>query len=312
MATVAITVTPVNDAPVANPDSFMAGFDTPLTISQATLLANDTDVDSATLTVISVAQVSGTHGSPAMSGSDVLFTPETGFTGSTTFLYTISDGMLTANGTVTVTIGADSAPVAVDDVAMTDEDVMATIADTALLANDSDPEHQTLAISAVGNAVHGTVAHSGSQVSFLPDANFNGSGSFEYTVTDGLLTAVGTVVVTVNAVDDPPVAIDDVATVAEGVAANAIDVLANDTDIDGGPKAIASVTQPPNGTAAILAGGASIAYTSATGYCNDVPNAARDTFTYTLTPGGATATVAVKVTCACGLRKSTDFVVGSN
>jgi hypothetical protein len=88
-------------------------------------------------------------------------------------------------------------------------------------------------------------------------------------------------------------------------------VLANDTDIDGGPRAVATVTQPGHGTAAIV-GGTSVTYASATGYCNDVPNAARDTFTYTLMPGGSTATVAVKVTCACGLKKSTDFVVGSN
>lgn len=309
-ATVSITVTPVNDAPVANPDSFTASFDVPLTIAQSTLLANDTDVDSTTLTVTSVAPATGGHGTPAMSGGDVVFTSEAGFAGTTTFLYTVSDGQLSAQGTVTVQVGADQPPSAADDTANTDEDVTATIADATLLANDTDPEHHTLAVSAVGNAQHGTVSHTGTQVSFVPDANYNGPASFEYTITDGTLTSTATVAITVAAVDDPPVAVDDAATVDESATATVIDVLANDTDIDGGPKTIASIGTAAHGNAS-LAGGV-ISYSSGIGYCNGVPNGAADTFTYTLMPGGATATVSVRVTCACGLKKSTDFVVGSN
>ena len=62
--------------------------------------------------------------------------------------------------------------------------------------------------------------------------------------------------VTVTCVDDPPVASTTRPTVTEDAAATAIDVLANDTDIDGGPKSIASVTQPANGTVAITAAAA--------------------------------------------------------
>jgi len=309
-ANVAITVTPVNDAPVANPDSFTAAFGVPLTIAQSTLLANDTDVDSTTLTITDVAAAPGGHGTPTMSGSDVVFTPEAAFAGSTTFVYTISDGKLTAQATVTVQVGADQPPSATDDTVATDEDVTAAIADATLLANDTDPEHHTLAVSDVGNALHGTVSHTGTQVSFVPDANYNGPASFDYTISDGTLTSTAHVAVTVNAIDDPPVAVDDVATVDESATATAIDVLANDTDIDGGPKAIASIGTAAHGNAS-LAGGV-ISYSSGAGYCNGVPNGAADTFTYTLAPGGATATVSVRVTCACGLKKSTDFVVGSN
>jgi len=310
-ATVALTITAVNDAPVAVADSFAAAFETPLVIPAAMLLANDSDVDGTALTVTAVTALADGHGSADKAGTSVTFTPEHGFQGAAKFMYTVSDGTLTAQAMVTVSIGADAAPVATDDAISTDEDVTATIPDTMLLANDTDPEHQTLMISAVGNAAHGTVTHIGTQVSFVPDAEFSGTASFDYTVTDGLLTDSGTVTLTVNAVDDPPVAVDDVALVAEGVVATAFDLLANDTDIDGGPKAIASVTQPGHGTAAVV-GGISVTYASATGYCNDTPNTARDTFTYTLMPGGSTATVTVKVTCACGLKKSTDFVVGSN
>ena len=309
-ATVAITVTPVNDAPVANPDSFTAAFGVPLTIAQATLLANDTDIDSTTLTVTSVAAAAGGHGTPTMNGTDVVFASEAGFAGSTTFTYTISDGQLSAQGTVTVQIGADQPPRATDDAVTTDEDVTAAIADATLLANDTDPEHHTLAVSDVGNALHGTVSHAGTQVSFVPDANYNGPASFDYTITDGTLTSTAHVAITVNAVDDPPVAVDDAVTLDESATATTIDVLANDTDIDGGPKAVASIGTAAHGNASFLGG--VISYSSGIGYCNGVPNGAADTFTYTLTPGGATGTVSVRVTCACGLKKSTDFVVGSN
>ena len=91
-----------------------------------------------------------------------------------------------------------------------------------------------------------------------------------------------------------PVAVDDTATVAEDSGANPINVLANDTDIDGGPKTITSVTQPAHGTVAITGGGTGLTYTPDANYCND--GSPTDNFTYTLN-GGSTATVAVTVTC---------------
>ena len=89
--------------------------------------------------------------------------------------------------------------------------------------------------------------------------------------------------------DDPPTAVDDAATVAEDSAATTIDVLANDTDVDGGPKTIASVTDPANGTVVITGGGDRASPTRRT---RTTATTARrpDTFTYTLN-GGSTATV---------------------
>ena len=83
---------------------------------------------------------------------------------------------------------------------------------------------------------------------------------------------------------------------AEDAAATAIDVLANDTDVDGGPKTIASVTQPANGTVVITGGGTGLTYQPDANYCNSPPGTTPDTFTYTLN-GGSTATVSVTVTC---------------
>lgn len=98
--------------------------------------------------------------------------------------------------------------------------------------------------------------------------------------------------------DAPPAAADDGATVAEDATATAIDVLANDTDADGGPLAVASVTQPANGRVSIAAGGSGLTYRPDRDYCTS--GGPTDDFTYALAPGGDTATVAVTVTCAPG------------
>ncbi|WP_430645155.1 beta strand repeat-containing protein [Agromyces sp. GXS1127] len=97
--------------------------------------------------------------------------------------------------------------------------------------------------------------------------------------------------------DVPPTAIDDTATVAEDTSASAIDVLANDVDPDAGPISIDQVTQPSNGTVVIAAGAAYLTYAPDADYCTDPPGTTTDDFTYTLAPGGSTATVAMTVTC---------------
>ena len=82
-----------------------------------------------------------------------------------------------------------------------------------------------------------------------------------FTVTDDTArTGSDTKAITVTAVDDPPTAVNDSATVLEDAAATAITVLTNDTDVDGGPKTIGSVTQPANGTVAITGGGTGLTY----------------------------------------------------
>jgi Ca2+-binding RTX toxin-like protein len=96
-------------------------------------------------------------------------------------------------------------------------------------------------------------------------------------------------------IDDPPTALDDAAMVAENDPATTIDVLANDQNADGGPMTIGSVVQPANGTVAVAGDGLSLTYEPDPGYCNG--GSPTDDFTYSLSPGGSTATVAVTVTC---------------
>jgi hypothetical protein len=101
---------------------------------------------------------------------------------------------------------------------------------------------------------------------------------------------------TVDCLDDPPVAKNDSATVTKNSGATAIPVMSNDTDVDGGPMAILSVTQPAHGAVATSGGGAVLTYKPKRKYCNNPPGTNKDTFKYTLN-GGSTATVSMTVNC---------------
>jgi len=103
--------------------------------------------------------------------------------------------------------------------------------------------------------------------------------------------------VTVSCVDDAPTAARDARTVDEDAPATSFDVLANDSDPDGGPKTIAAVTQPANGTVVRAGDGSNLSYRPNAGYCNSQSGGTPDTFTYTLN-GGSQATVSVTVSCA--------------
>ncbi|HEY9626485.1 MAG TPA: FG-GAP-like repeat-containing protein [Coleofasciculaceae cyanobacterium] len=100
-----IGVNNLNEAPDAVNDSgFTANQSSPKVIASADLLANDTDPDAGTtLSITGVGNAVG--GSVALSGSTVVFTPNTSFSGTASFVYTVSDGSLTDTATVTLAVG---------------------------------------------------------------------------------------------------------------------------------------------------------------------------------------------------------------
>ncbi|MBL8625624.1 MAG: tandem-95 repeat protein [Myxococcales bacterium] len=288
-AVLEIVVTPVNDAPVAVADVLAAVEDQVQTIPMSTLLANDTDVDGDVLVVTAVADATG--GTATIGDASIAFTPAANFTGDATFTYTVSDGAATATATVTLQFGpANDPPVAVDDSGTTAEDAPLAIAASALLANDTDPEGQTLTVTAVGNPTNGTVALAGGTVTFTPTANVSGAASFQYTVSDGAATDTGLVTVTITAVNDPPVAVDDARTTAEDtpLAITATSLTANDTDVDGGALTVTAVGNPTNGTVGLAGGTVTFTPTA------NVSGTA--SFEYTVSDGAATDTGLVTVT----------------
>ena len=117
-ATVSVTVTAVNDNPVANDDSATTEEDVAVT----NLVANDTDIDGDSLSIESVGTAS--NGSVVNNGNGtVTYTPNAGFFGSDSFTYVVSDGSATDTATVRVTVTeVTNAPVAVDDTATVAED----------------------------------------------------------------------------------------------------------------------------------------------------------------------------------------------
>ncbi len=172
----------VNQPPVASNDSAATVEDTPVTIA---VLANDWDPDSDTLTVTSVTQ--GANGAVTINaGGSVTYTPGAGFTGTDSFGYTVSDGQGgSASATVTVTVNAalNAPPVAVDDSSTTAPGTPVTI---PVLANDSDPDGDTLTVVAATQGAKGTVAvNADGTITYTPGRKAKGSDSFTYTIEDG-------------------------------------------------------------------------------------------------------------------------------
>ncbi|MBI2399475.1 MAG: tandem-95 repeat protein [Deltaproteobacteria bacterium] len=183
IATVSITVTPVNDAPVAAYENVTTAFNTPIIVNA---LANDTDPDGDVLSVaaITTAPVSGT----AVINPDNTFTytPNAGFAGSDRFFYTATDGTLTSNAArVYVTVRANQLPVAVIDYADTRLNTQVVI---DLAANDYDPDGTIVrsSLTILTNPGRGgSVVNNGDgTVTFTPLSGFAGSDYFYYNIKD--------------------------------------------------------------------------------------------------------------------------------
>ncbi|WP_376690798.1 tandem-95 repeat protein [Wenzhouxiangella sp. EGI_FJ10409] len=312
-ATVTITINGVNDAPTANDDAYMTDEDIELVVPVPGVLGNDDDVDTGdTLTAVLDADVSNGALNLNADGS-FSYTPAADFNGTDSFTYHANDGSAdSATVTVTITVNAvnDAPSFTAGNPPAVDEDAGAQTVNGWVTSFDPGPNEggQSVLAYTVSNVSNGALFSTGPTVdtagnlSYTPAADAFGTSEFDVAVQDDGGTANGgtdtspvqTFTITVNPVDDPPVAVDDATTLTEDDPATTIDVLANDTDIDGGPISVTGVTQPANGSVAITNAGADLTYEPDPDYCND--GSPTDEFAYTLN-GGSTATVAVTVTC---------------
>lgn len=293
-ATVAVTVNPVNDPPVANPDSASTDEDVPVVI---TVTANDSDVD-GNLNPASASVVSGpSHGSITGNGDGTFtYTPSPDYHGNDSFIYQVcdSDGAC-SQATVTIAVASlNDPPVANDDSFETQEDVPATI---NVAGNDVDVDGNLVisSILVLSSPIHGTLTNNeNGSILYTPYPNYNGPDGFSYQICDseGQCDSA-TVSIIVTSVNDPPVALDNGYVTPQDTAltiAAPEGVLTNDSDIDGDALTTSAPASTNFGGSVALDSDGSFSYTPAAGF------AGYDTFTYKVSDGnGGTDTAVVTI-----------------
>ena len=303
VATVTVTVDPINDGPEAIDDQETMSPGTTLTSSVVPNDIPDPEGDNLTYTV-----VSGTAPNPTTEGSltfnpdgSYSFTPVGGFLGTVTFQYQVCDdgspsGCSTA--VVSITVTSNIPPVADNDDAIITEDNPVTIfiingdvdADGTLnpfeivLIDPVDPSHtgdNTRPLVIAGEGVY-TVDPLGN-VTFTPENNYAGTSIINYTIEDnlGAVSNIATITITVTPANDPPVAVDDEESTDEDTPITG-DVLTNDSDPEGDNLTVntTQITGPTNGTLVLNANG-TFTYTP-----NDMFNGT-DSFVYEVCDDGS-------------------------
>ena len=296
-STFQITITPVNDAPIGLDDT--AEVDEGGTITQvngtsASVLNNDTDVDSAILTATLTAP-------PANAGSFNLnedgtfsYTHNGGETTSDSFTYNVCDAEpLCDSATVSITINpVNDPPTAVDSSANVDE---AASVSGDVSTDITDPDSTNLTTTVISNPVYASSfnMNSAGAYSYTHDGSENFTDEFTYEVCDNHPTNekcdTAVVSITINPINDPPVANDDSASVAEGEVLAGVDnapnfdqsVLHDDTDAENGTL-LATITVSPTHAA-------SFTFNSdgTFSYLHDgTPSPLADSFTYRICDDG--------------------------
>ena len=307
--TATLTVAPVNDAPevgpitivdteVTAPDgAVIVGIpeDGSLIITEDQLIGVTDDIDN-TSDQLSVTNVTVDTGTITNNGDGTFtFTPEPDFNGDVVVSFEVSDGELSDTGSATFTV----VPVVdiVDDSVSTDEDIPLVI---NVLGNDSF-EGQSVVTAASAPANGTTVINADNTVTYIPNANFNGTDSFTYTVTSGGVTETATVNITINSVVDLTAADDISAGDEDNVISGSL--AGNDSTTSGGELSFAKASDPANGSVTVNTDG-SYTYT---------PNAnfnGQDSFTYTVTDPtsgeSSTQTVTINVSPVADLTAADD------
>lgn len=272
-ATVSITITAVNDAPVATLQSVTTNEDTTKTI---TLVGTDVDGDALTSAVVTQPSNGALSGTPP----NLIYTPATNFGGSDTFTFKVNDGALdSASATVSIAvIAVNDLPVASALSVTMNEDTTTSI---TLVGTDVDGD--TLSYAVVSQPSIGALTGTPPNLTYTPTANSNGSDSFTFRVNDGTTDSAvaATVSVTINAINDVPVANAQLVTLVQAASAS---VTLSGSDVDGDVLTYTVDTQPAHG---VLSGsGANLSYTPAADF------AGTDFFTFVANDGSVNSTAA--------------------
>jgi uncharacterized protein (TIGR03437 family) len=234
--TISFTISAVNDAPVADGQSVTTAEDTPKAIP---LTGSDVDGDTLTFTVVS-GPAKGTLSGTA---PNLTYTPNANYNGSDSFTFRVSDGAASSN---VATVSINVTPV--NDPPVANGQSVTTAEDTAkaITLTGSDVEGSALNWIIVTSPAKGTLSGTAPNLTYTPNANYNGADSFTFKVNDGQAdSAVATVSINVTAVNDPPVAIQQTLSVNEDTPIN---ITLTGSDVEGSALTFTVVTGPANGT----------------------------------------------------------------
>ncbi len=273
--------------------------------------ANDTDPEGGILSVTLVSGPSSAQPGSFSLANNGTFTyrPLADFNGIDTFVYRVNDGVLGSNNLGTVTLSVrevNDAPIANADTQTIDEGSTLDIDQSVLLGNDTpgpaNESSQTMTITSVDptSAQGGTVTLVGGRVKYTPPANYSGQDSFTYLVTDNGTTAgvpaplssVGTVNITINDRNNPPITAPKSLNATEDTPATmtAAQLLVGDTP---GPANESSQTLTVIGVTAASSQGGTVSF--ANGVATYTPKAdfqGTDTFFYQVQDNGTSNGVA--------------------
>jgi hypothetical protein len=287
--TATTTVTVINLAPTAISQSVSTAEDT---LVPVILSGSDPGGDPLTCAVV-VPPANGTLNGVE---PDVTYTPSPDFNGTDSFSYVVNDGELNSQpAIVSITVSAvNDAPTASPQAASVDED-----SELAISLSGSDPDGDSLTYSIVSQPASGTLSGAPPAVTYMPNHDFSGSDGFSFAVSDGALESVtARVSITVNAVNDPPVAYDQSST---AVAGEAVVLQLKYDDVDGpGPYTLQVMTPPESGSVSAINPDGSIMYTPDPGFTGT------DRFEWVVNDGlvnsaEATATVVVEALPPAGI-----------
>jgi VCBS repeat-containing protein len=209
------------------------------------------------------------------------------------------------------TIPGNQPPQAIDDQQTTLEDTPLTLAAPGVLANDTDLDGEPLTATLLDAPANGTLTlQIDGGFSYTPTPNFNGTDIFTYQASDGTDVSTATVTISVEPVNDLPVAVDDANTTDEDtvlVVPADNGVLANDSDADGHPLIVTAVNDAganvgsqitlPSGALLRLNSDGSYEYNPNDAFNLAAGETATDSFSYTINDGnGGTDTAIVTLT----------------
>ncbi|MEA5501922.1 Ig-like domain-containing protein, partial [Halotia wernerae UHCC 0503] len=278
--TITVSISPTNDAPTTS-GAIVSGQEDGSVAGRVT----GHDVDGDTLTFGLASNGGPAHGAVTFNPDGTfVYTPAANYNGTDSFTYTVSDGKGgTATGTVSVNVAAvNDAPTTANSTAQTDEDQPLF---GRVSAHDVDGDALSFALAANGAPAHGTVTlNADGTYAYTPAANYHGTDSFTYSVSDGNGgTTTGTVTISVASVNDAPVTQATTANGLEDAPAITGHVVASDVDGDALSFALASDGAPAYGTVTLNPDG-SFSYTPAANFNGS------DSFAYEVSDGNGGVT----------------------